>query len=132
MIFDSNLWFSQPSIILSRADFYLGYFFAACLILAIILKVLKRFSANLVKIKLNNKFFHLFLTVGISGLVWYGFRYENTPIFAVRAWAGANLVLGVVWFLFLVNYLVFNFNSELKEYDRELLKNKYIPGSKTK
>lgn len=127
-LLDRNLWFSQPSIILTQTDRYLGYFFAGCLILCILLKLGKRFTTHQVFAGLMDRFFYLLLTVGFSGLVWYGFRYENTPIFAARSWAGLCLAIGIVWLLFIVKYLIFNFRGEVKDYDHELIKNKYIPG----
>lgn len=130
--FDYNLWFTQPSIVLSQPDLYLGYFFAACLIISIVLKLSGRLTKNQIKTKLMNKFFYLLLTTGLSGLVWFGFRYENTPIFAMRAWAGGVLLVGLIWFLYILKYLFFHFFAELKEYDHELIKNKYIPGPKNR
>lgn len=131
-LFDFKLWFTQPSVILSKTDLCLGYFFAACVILAIVLKLCKRFSKNPVKLKLMDKFFSFLLSVGITGLVWFGFRYENTPIFAALSWAGLVMALGLIWFLFIVKYLIFGFTSELREYDRQLQKSKYIPGPKAR
>ncbi|MEO8066042.1 MAG: hypothetical protein ABI643_04340 [Candidatus Doudnabacteria bacterium] len=131
-LLENNFWFSQPSSFLSQLDQYLAYFFVACLALTIAVWAIKRFSVNQVKIKILNKFFYLFLTIGLSGLVWYGFRYENTPIFALRAWAGLVLLIGLIWVLFIVKYLIFGFPAALKEYDREMTKSKYIPGPKTR
>ncbi len=131
-LFDRNLWFAQPSIVLAHTDLYLGYFFAACIILAIVLKLSERFVINKVKAKLIDRLFYHLLTIGISGLVWFGFRYENTQIFAMRAWAGLVLLTGLVWFLFVIKYLIFKFSTELKEYEHTLIRNKYIPGPKNR
>jgi hypothetical protein len=131
-LFDSNLWFSQPPIILSHTDQYLGYFFTICVVLGIIIRIAKQFAANRVKAKLLNKFFYFFLTTGVSGLIWYGLRYENVPIFSLRYWALFVLLLALIWLLLIVKYLVFKFRSEMHDYERDIVKNKYIPGSKNR
>ena len=129
-LLDSNYWFSQPSVVLTRSDLYLAWFFLACLILAIVLKVTKRLTKNPIKRNLMDRLFNLFLTVSLSGLVWYGFRYENTPIFAMHYWAGLVLLMGLVWFLVIAKYFAFQYFPDLADYDREQMKKKYIPGSK--
>ena len=100
------------------------------LILAMILKLAKRFSKNPIKTRLMDRLFSLLLTVSFSGLIWYGFRYENTPIFAMHYWAGLVVLIGLIWFFFIAKYFVSRFFPELTEFDREQLKKKYIPGSR--
>ena|SRR3989344_2561814 len=129
-LLDSSYWFTQPPIILTRSDYYLAWFFTACLILAMILKLAKRFSKNPIKTRLMDRLFSLLLTVSFSGLIWYGFRYENTPIFAMHYWAGLVVLIGLIWFFFIAKYFVSRFFPELTEFDREQLKKKYIPGSR--
>lgn len=129
-LLDSYFWFVQPSIVLSRADLILGYFFLGSLLIVTLLVIIKKSVKNEVKLKLLNRFKSLFLVVGISGLVWFALRYENTPIFGLRYWAGLFLLVGLIWGLFILKYLVFNFSKELRAFENEQLKNKYISGSK--
>ncbi len=129
-LLDYYFWFSQPPTILTNADKSLGYLFLASLISSIILGFAKRLIKHETKKKLASKIFYLLFTLGLSGLIWYGIRYENTPILANRYWAGLVLILGLIWVLFIIKYLIFNFPKELKEYNHEVLKNKYLPSSK--
>lgn len=127
MLFDKFFWFVPPSSILSNADWIFGYIFAGFIALSIILWVVKRFTKNQIAAKLIGKFFNLFLYNGISGAIWFGFRYENTPVFGQRYWAGLVFLILIVWLLFILKYLVFNFSKELTEYNHELVKKRYMP-----
>ena len=127
MIFDYFFWFVQPSSILSHADFVFGYSSLGLLVLAVIFRLLVSFSKNQVDRKLFAKIWHLTLTIGIFGLIWFGLRFENTPIFAERFWFGLNSIIGGIWLLFVFKYLAFNYRAERQEYNRELLKSKYLP-----
>ena len=127
---DPNFWFSQPPVILSRADMYLGYFFAGLLILSVIFWATAKFTKHTVIRKIWKRYQYLAVTIALSGLLWFGLRYENTPVFANRYWVGIVLLGGLVWKLFILKYLVFNFHAEKVEYDHEQLKNKYIPGKR--
>lgn len=126
-LYDYYFWFTQPATILSRADFVFGYLFLAVLLLAIILGVWARFIPHEVVKKLVKKFFLLTLNLGLVGLFWLAVRFENIPILAERFWAGLILILGLVWLLFIVKYLIFDFRPEKLAYEKEQVKNKYIP-----
>jgi hypothetical protein len=60
------------------------------------------------------------------GLVWFGFRYENTPIFSKRMWPGLIGLIGLVWLFFVVKYFVTEFSKDRAQYNNELIRNKYI------
>jgi hypothetical protein len=125
-------WFTQPSIILAQADWILGWGFAGGVALSIILGLIKHWVKAPLTSKILSRFFNLSLTIGLCGLFWVGVRYENTPIFSMRAWAGLVLLIGLIWLIFIVKYLIFNYPKELKEYNHEQLKNKYIPNAKSR
>ena len=129
-IFDYYFWFSQPSTILTNADNYLGYIFAALFILAIVFRATVAFAKNPITQTLFRKFWNLALFTSLSGLVWLAVRYENTPIFGQRYWAGITLVIGIIWLFFILKYLIIEYRVQKKEYDREIIKNKYIPKSR--
>ncbi|GEM_PF-1962843 len=129
-LFDYYFWLTQPSSFLARADYLFAYFFVGCLALGIILGFSKKALHNQITAKVIARFYHLLLTIGFCGLLWFGFRFENTPIFALRYWPAIILLIGLIWALFILKYLVFNYRSEVKMYKQELLKNKYLPSSK--
>jgi uncharacterized membrane protein (DUF485 family) len=94
--------------------------------------VLKKFTKHEIKRRLISKFFYLSLNIGITGLIWYGIRYENTPIFSMHFWAGLILLIGLIWLGFVLKYLFFDFSKEKREYDHEQVKSRYIPSPKTR
>ncbi len=126
----SYFWFIQPSSELLNYDYYFLWFFLALTIVGLVLKLTLRFMAHEVYRKLWNKIANLGLTMGFSGLVWAGLRYENTPIFADRYWAGLVAVLALIWLIFIVKYLVTSFRVEKREFDKQVLNSKYIPSRK--
>ena len=126
-LFDYYFWFAQPPTILDQADKYLGYVFAGLLLLAVAFILLKKFSDNPINRVLFQKFWHLTLSTAITGLLWLGIRYENTQIFGRRYWAGLTLLAGIVWLLFILKYLIFDYRRQKNEYDKEQIKNKYLP-----
>jgi hypothetical protein len=122
-------WFTQPSTTLSPADKTLIYIFFGMLAVSIVFLFASKFTKHLIYRKLFKKFWHLIFWIAIGGVVWSALRYENTPIFAERYWAGLNFVIGIVWLIFILKYLVFNFRGEKSEYDHELIRSKYLPKS---
>jgi hypothetical protein len=124
---DYYFWFSQPSSFLSPEDKIFFYVFLAMVVIGVIFRVMARFTTNQITRKIWIKFWQLLFWIGISGLIWFGMRYENTFIFARRYWAGFTFVIGIIWLFFILKYLIFSYRGQKKEYEKELLKNKYLP-----
>ncbi len=122
-----NFWFAQPEFFLTKSDKVLTFWFVGLLVLGLILWIATYFTSNPVKMKVLSRFFHLFLTIGLLGLAWAGIRFENTPIFSLRSWAGLIFLIGLVWLGFIVKYLIFNFRKELKGFEQEQIKMRYMP-----
>jgi len=129
-IFDYFFWFIQPASILAHADKVFGYSSVGLLIVGVIFRVAAAMSTNKIDRKLFLKFWHLAVTLGISGLIWFGLRFENTPIFAERYWFGLIILIGLIWAAFVLKYLTFEYRAEKQEFARELVKNKYLPRAK--
>jgi len=123
-------WFTQPSSFLNQIDKNFGYFFLGLLLVGIIIRIFVWLSKNQLNRRLLLKFWHLLLTIGILGLLWFGFRYENTPILSIRAWMGSILIIGLIWLVFVLKFLAFDYRKLKSEYEREVLKNKYVPKSR--
>jgi len=126
-LFDRFFWFIQPSSVLSHADNVFGYISIGLLAVAIALRVLVGFTKNPIDKKVLLKTWHLGFTIGIFGLIWFGLRFENTPIFAERYWFGLIVIIGIVWALFILKYLGLEYMKEKQEYSREVIKSKYLP-----
>jgi hypothetical protein len=126
MLTDYFFWFSQPSSILDNYDKAACYFFAGCVALGIVLWITYFFTKNPVIRQAVSRVRKMFFWIGIMGLVWFGFRYENTPIFSKRMWPGLIGLIGLVWLFFVVKYFVTEFSKDRAQYNNELIRNKYI------
>jgi hypothetical protein len=129
-MFDYFFWFVQPSSILSSEDKIFLYIFAALVLVSILFRVAAWLVRNKEDKKLLMKVWHWAFWIGISGLLWFAMRNENTPIFGRRYWAGIVIIAGIIWLLFILKYLIFNYPKLRSEYFKQQVKNKYIPGSK--
>lgn len=123
-------WFTQPSSILTSADRYLAIIFLALLVFGIVFRILLARTKSEANRKVFNKFWHLGLTIGLLGLFWYFFRYENAPILSIRIIPGAFLIWGLFWMIFILKFLVVDYGVLKHEHEREALKNKYLPKSR--
>lgn len=128
MFKDSSYWFSQPALSLSRFDEWAAYGLLAGFAIGIIIWIGQWWIKHPVIRNLANRFKNLALTISIIGLIWLGFRYENTPIFGRRIWLAAVLLIGCVWFGFICKYLLMKFREEKKEYDFQAMNSKYVSG----
>lgn len=132
MLNDYFFWFAQPSSVLNDFDWWSGYTAAAFVVVAVLILIVKLFIKHPVYNKALNRFRNLFLTMGVIALVWFGFRYETTPIFSKRMWLAMIVLATLVWFGFILKYLFLNFNAEKSEYEANLLNSKYMPKRKGK
>lgn len=131
-MFDYHFWFSQPSAFLDKLDLWFGWLFAVLTVLGVFLYLLTWANKHPIVHKLMVKFSVWFFSIGLLGLLWFLFRYENTPIFGKRFWAPLVLGLGLVWAVFPIKYVVTGFLIEKREHDGTVLKNKYLLPSKPK
>lgn len=129
-LLDYYFWFTQPAAVLIKADKFLAEVFAILAILAIVVWLLTFLIKHEIIKNLVKRIMYLSLTIGLSGLFWFLLRYENTPIFASRYWAGLVIVIGLVWSGFILKFVLFNLRQTKAEYDRELLKKKYLPNNR--
>jgi hypothetical protein len=130
MLTDYFFWFSQPSSILNNYDKGAFYFFAGCLALGIALWATYFFVRHPIVKQALSRVRKMFFWLGVMGVIWFGFRYENTPIFSKRFWPGLIVVIGLVWLFFIVKYFITRFSKEKSQYGNDLIKNKYIPQTK--
>lgn len=127
MLKDYYFWFAQPSTLLNNYDWGVGYFFAAILALGIIVWVIaKFFISHPVTEKLLRRYSNALIWFGVVGLLWFGFRYQAAPIFSKRIFAGIIILGGIIWLGFIKYYFVAKFFKEKKEFDYNVVKNRYI------
>ncbi len=120
-------WFAQPSTVLDKYDYAFGYGLAAVALAGILFWVLGYFIRHpVLKIGIA-KWRRLLVTTGLIGIVWFAFRYENTPILGRRWWIGLLAVIGLIWLIYILKYMFTKFREEKTEYETNLLKSKYMP-----
>lgn len=127
---DSFFWFSQPSTFLNSLDIFLIWFFVGMMALAIVLRLVNYLKFHPVNKGLVRRFSRAFFSMGLVGVVWFGFRYENTPTLADRFWAAAITLILLIWLAFILKYIIRDFGADKKIYEREQVNSKYIPGKK--
>ncbi|MBI4363365.1 MAG: hypothetical protein HY545_00775 [Candidatus Doudnabacteria bacterium] len=130
MPFDYFFWFAQPSSFLSDFDKNTGFIFGSLFVVGVILFVVKLLLKDPIAKRLVNKFFHLFIWIGFSGAIWFGFRYESTPFLGRRFWVGLIALAGLVWLVWNIYYLLLKFKSERQAHLTESIRQRYLPGSK--
>jgi len=97
------------------------------LLLAAALKIAAVLAPNPVDAKIRQKFYHLFLTMGIGGVIWYFCRYEDAWFFGTRFVILAWMLIGAVWFLAILASIFKNYKKEKKVWEKEQVKLKYLP-----
>lgn len=131
MLTDYNFWFAQPSSLLNKYDWALGYMFGGMVALSIILWLVKKFFVthpvvqHLIQRTVNSLFW-----MGLIGAVWFGFRYQIIPILSKRVVAGGIILIWLIWVGFIKYYFWFRFFKDKQEYDYTQVKNKYITQKK--
>lgn len=130
MFKDYYFWFSQPASNLNKFDNLFSYIFLALAVLGLVLWAGRFFSKHPVIKKLIGRFAVWSFSFGIIGLLWFAFRYENTPIFGKRFWVGLVFLVGMVWLGFILKYFLLRFFKDKKEHDDFQVKSKYMPAGK--
>lgn len=124
---DYYFWFAAPSLNITAEDKFFMWLFAAITLVGIAGIVALYFNLDRIRDQVIRKFKDLMLTVGLFGLVWFGIRYENTPIFGNRYWAALILLIGLVWLGFYLKFALVDYKKIKVEAERETLKKKYLP-----
>jgi hypothetical protein len=120
-------WFTQPSPILNNYDWALVWIFAGMVVAAVLLRLTSLlYVKHPIVNKLMAKFRRAFIWIGVLGLIWFSFRYQNVPIFSRRVFAGSILALGIIWIGYAKWYMFFKYLSEKRDFDYLQIKNKYI------
>jgi hypothetical protein len=123
----SKTYLFTNAVIYTRSDklfFALG---ALAVILAIVFKIAALSSQSPVDKITRNKFYRLFLTIGISEVVWFAFRYENATFLGSHFVALIILLIGIIWLVWLLASIIINYKSDKTTWEKEQLKLKYLP-----
>ena len=123
----SKTYLFTNAVIFTRSDKLFFAIGAIMVVLAIVVKIAAMSAPNVVDKKLRNKFYHLLLTIGLSEVVWFGFRYENADFLGSHFVALIILVIGLIWLVWLLASIMKNYKADKVVWDKEQQKLKYLP-----
>ena len=126
-LFTTKFLFQIDRVMLSRADNIFLTVGLCLTVLAIVFKLAALYAPNPVDAKFRGKFYSLFLTIGLSEIVWFGFRYQNVNFFGSHFVAMLMLVIGVLWFGWIAIKMFRHYGREKTDWDKEQVKLKYLP-----
>jgi hypothetical protein len=124
---DYYFWAAAPSLNLTAEDKIFMWLFLAITVLGVLSIAALYLNLDRLRERAIRKFKDLTLSIGLAGLIWFAIRYENTPIFGNRYWAGLILLVGLVWLGFYLKFLLMDYNKIKAQEEREALKKKYLP-----
>ena len=106
-----------------------GFLFigVAFVVLAIVFKLGAKFAPSNIDSKYRNKFFHLFLTIGIMEIIWFVARTQFIMLFGTHLIALLIILIGLFWFGWVIKKMMQNYRREKQEWEKQQLKLKYLP-----
>ena len=125
--FTSDYLFTVNTVYISPKE---KLFFVSAIVLvllSIVLKIASKLSQNPADVKYRTKFYHLFLTIGLSELAWYFCRWQNVRFFNTKFVAWLIILLGIIWFVKLAVSTFKNYSAEKDTWEKEQIKAKYLP-----
>ena len=137
MMFDfTKLWstaylFGPAGFELVRSDKVIFYASLISIALAIVIKIFVLAKPKMSPVAvLLSRFFHLFLTMGILVLIWVGAREQAIPWISTHFMALVLFIISVVWLGYIVKYYFRKYRHEVKDWQDEQVKRKYLSRSK--
>jgi hypothetical protein len=105
------------------------FFFAGTILvlLAIVLKIAKSLAPNPIDVKYRQRFYQLFLWIGLLEIFWYLCRYENVQFFGTLFVASLIALIGAVWLVVILILALKGYKKEKNAWEKEQLKLKYLP-----
>lgn len=96
-LLDPGFWFDVTPLRLSPV-FEIGFFvlFALCIMAALVLRIMRKNRTDKFEAQILAKSSALGLTMGILGLLWLFFSFEEISYFGMRVWI---LVWGIIVFV---------------------------------
>lgn len=126
-LFTYNNLFQINSAYVSPAEKMVFFAAAALVLLAMVFKIASRLALNPVDKAFRDRFYRLFLSIGIAELLWYLCRYENANFFGSHFVALVIALIGVIWFLAILVSMLRYYGKEKTNWNKEQVKLKYLP-----
>lgn len=125
--FTSQYLFKINPAFIDSGEKLMGLLGVVLVLLAAVLKISAVLAPTPLDKKYRNKFYSLFLTIGLLEVFWYLCRYENVRFFGTRFVAWLYLLVGLVWLVSLLVKTMKNYKPEKLAWEKEQLKGKYLP-----
>jgi Ca2+/Na+ antiporter len=126
-IFTYKFLFEVNRIMLEKSDKVFLMIGALLVVLAIVFKIAAKLAPSEVDSKYRNKLFSLFLYIGFAEVIWFGLRYQNIKFFGSHFVAMLVLLIGLVWFVYLLVRMFKNYGQEKIVWEKEQVRQKYLP-----
>ena len=119
--------FQINHVIIARGDKVFAAIGAILIVLAVLFKLAAVFAPTPVDKKYRQKFFNLFLSIGIYEVIWFGARAQTVTFFGSHFVALLGLLIGLVWLIILIVKMIKNYGREKQGFEKEQVKLKYLP-----
>ena len=123
----SKFLFEIDRVMLHRADKVFLLLGGIFVVLAVIFKLAAIYAPTPIDLKYRQKFYKLFLSIGISEVIWFAARYYFIRFFGNHFVALVILLIGAVWLGFIVASLIKCYKPEKSAWEKEQVKLKYLP-----
>ncbi len=123
----ADYWFAIDRTSLHLIDKTVFGIGIAFIVIAIVLVLIRRRTQSPFYRSLLGKFSNIFWITGALEVVWFGFRYENAVYLGTLFVAA---FIGLIFLLragFLTKLFIRNRKTALQAWQREQVKNKYLP-----
>ena len=120
-LFQFNTAFVSPQ----EKLFFLGG--TILVLLSIVLKISAVLAPDPVDVKYRQKFYHLFLSIGLGEMAWYFCRYENAVFFGSRFVALLIVLIGLIWLGAILVSAFRHYKAEKQVWEKEQVRLKYLP-----
>jgi hypothetical protein len=102
----------------------------ASLALGIVLRLVAWYASNPFAKRVWQKFGNIALAVGVLEVLWFGLRFQNVQVLASHTAAFLILVIGALWTIPTIKYLLRQYRVDVEGWKKEQVKQKYLPNSK--
>ncbi len=125
-----SYWFSQPDPTMQGVRSFWIIFFAAIIVLGILVFVVRMLKKeNALRLVLG-RFANACFTLGFLGLLWFAFRQENVSFLSWRFWMGLWVVAAVLWAGSILRYTIKRLPLIKAENKEREMREKYLPRPK--
>jgi len=125
--FTADFLFNINRVLIEPVDKGFLFIGVAFVILGIVFKLAAKFAPSIIDSNYRNRFFHLFFVTGLSEIIWFAARIQFIKFFGTHFIALVIILIGLMWFFWIIKKIIKNYRREKRKWEREELKKKYLP-----